>query len=301
MPVGGVGVNRTAWLSGLVTIIFWSSAFVGIRVGLRAYSPYHLVLLRFLVASLCFILAIPFVKIRVPPRRSWWRIAASGVAGFTIYHTALTVGEVRVNPGAASFIIAGAPIFSAVLAALFLKERQSIWGWAGIVVSLMGVVVITGLHGMNGYALLIVLAAVSTAAYFILEKPLLKEFRAIDVTAWVTWAGALPFLVFAPGFIPQLLNAPAYPTGAIIYTGIFPAAVAYVTWSVALSHADTSRVAPLLYLNPLLASALGWLLLGEVPRWTMAVGGLFILVGVVMVQRGGRAKSSVVEPQIVEM
>lgn len=279
---------------GLVTILFWSSAFVGIRVGLRAFSPWHLVLLRFLTASAVLLVGMLATHGRlIPPRRAWARVFLSGLTGFTIYHTALTLGERTVPANTASFIIAAAPLFSSMLGRVFLREQVRVLGWVGMGISFVGVGVLSGFGGgLHWNALLIVLSAASTAVYFVLEKPLLAEFRALDVTAWVTWAGTLPMLAYAGGLDAALQRAALYPLLAVLYIGVFPAAIAYVTWSMALFEAQVSRVAPLLYLSPILASGIAWVVLGERPGWGLAGGGILILAGVWIIQTQAQRPSS---------
>lgn len=294
--LGETFMPKRALGAGLLTILFWSSAFVGIRVGLGAFSAEHLVLLRFLTASLVLLGGVVVTRGRLlPPRQLWWRVALSGLTGFTVYHTALTLGERTVAPSTASFIIAAAPLFSTILGRAFLHEQVTYWGWAGMLLSFGGVAVLSGQgYGFHWDALLILLSAVSTAVYFLIEKPLLRHYRALDVTAWVTWAGTIPMFAFSGGFIQAVAHAPTYPLLMVIYIGIFPAAVAYVTWSVALAGASMAQITPLLYLNPILASLLGWIMLGERPGWVLAIGGVMILMGVWIIQvRGQKSLVSV--------
>ncbi len=283
--------NRKAYMAALITVVFWSSAFVGIRIGLGSFSPYHLVLFRFLVASLVFVALVPIFKIKALPRRSWLRVIMSGLVGLTIYHTALSIGEQTVDPATASFIIAGAPIMSAILASCFLKERYTRWGWLGVLISFLGVVIITGVgSSFHRDALLIVLSTVATSVYFVVEKPLLATYRTLDVTAWVTWAGTVPMLFYWHGFFGQLSRASFDAVGWIIYIGIFPAALAYLTWNIALANADATQVTPFLYLSPILAAALSWVMLHQMPGAPVWVGGTLVLVGVILVQRYGKER-----------
>jgi drug/metabolite transporter (DMT)-like permease len=257
---------------------------------LTAFSAWHLVLLRFITASLVLLVAMAAARRRMlPPRAALGRVAVSGLAGFTVYHTALTLGERTVQANTASFIIAAAPLFTAVLGRIFLRERLAWLGWVGMSVSFLGVGVLSGFGGhLRLNALLIVLSAISTAVYFVVEKPLLEQFGALEVTAWVTWAGTLPMLAYWPGVVGAVQHAPLPPLLWVLYIGIFPAALAYVTWSAALSAAPASKVAPLLYLNPILASVQAWVILRERPGWNLAAGGLMILAGVFLIQRRGR-------------
>ncbi len=293
-------MSRKAILAALITVLFWSSAFVGIRIGLQSFSPYHLVLLRFLVASGVFVILVPVFKIKALPKSAWLRVILSGVVGLTMYHTALSIGEETVDPATASFIIAGAPIVSAILASNFLKERYTKWGWIGIFISFLGVVVITGVgSSFNRDALLVVFAMVATSIFFIVEKPLLMKHRTIDVTAWVTWAGTLPMFLYWPGFFLQLSHASVDAIGWIVYIGIFPAALAYLTWNVALAHADATQVTPFLYLSPILAAGLSWVMLHQIPGWSVWLGGGFVLFGVILVQRRGKERGPVVGASVM--
>src|ERR1700692_195231 len=91
------------------TILFWGSSFAAIREALHAYSPTHLALLRYLIASL--ILAGYALIKRMPLPR--WRdipvLLLSGIAGIAVYNVGLNTGELSVSAGIASFLINTAP------------------------------------------------------------------------------------------------------------------------------------------------------------------------------------------------
>lgn len=107
-----------------ITIVLWGSAFPGIRVGLEAYTPEHLTLLRLLIASFAlFILAI-ISKMRLPELKDIPVIFILGGLGFTVYHIALNYGEQSVSAGPASLIVSvTTPIFTAILACIFFREK----------------------------------------------------------------------------------------------------------------------------------------------------------------------------------
>ena len=79
-------------------------------------------------------------------------------------------------------------------------------------------------------------------------------------------------------------------TLAGVYLGIFPGAIGYVLWSFALSRIPASKLGSFLYLVPALAIGIAWLWLGELPTELSMAGGLVVLVGVIIVNRLGRAK-----------
>ncbi|GMA51268.1 hypothetical protein GCM10025857_26250 [Alicyclobacillus contaminans] len=132
------------WVAVAVTLLFWSSAFAGIRAGLMGgYSPGHLVLLRFLSASMVFVLYALVRRMRWPTLRDWPRIIAMGLCGITVYHIALTFGELTVPAGTASLLIAAAPAITALIASVVLGERLSRLGWLGMLLGFAGIALIT--------------------------------------------------------------------------------------------------------------------------------------------------------------
>jgi drug/metabolite transporter (DMT)-like permease len=285
-------------------LLLWASAFAGIRAGLRltpagalgadGYGPGELALLRFGTASTVLALFALATRMRLPDRADVPKIALAGFLGISIYHVALNFGEVTVNAGAASMLISAGPVFTALLSVLFLKERLTKLGWGGIFLAFIGVALIAlssgkGLSFTPG-ALLILLAAAVAAVYSILSKQSLRRYAAIEFTCYSIWAGTLPMLVFLPSLLRRFTTAAPPATLAVIYLGIFPAAIAYVLWNQALSRMPASLLSSFLYLTPVIASLIAWVWLGEVPTVLTMVGGTIAIVGVVLVQKWGQPK-----------
>ncbi|MCF8566420.1 DMT family transporter [Alicyclobacillus tolerans] len=281
-------MNLKTVLAVTVTLVFWSSAFAGIRQGLiGGYSPGHLVLLRFLSASSVFVLYSLTGRIRPPKLRDVPRIAIMGWIGISVYHISLSFGEQTVPAGTASLLIAAAPAFTALIAAFALKERLTKTGWVGIAIGFLGVIAITLGSGQSGgftpNSLLVLLSAVSTSIFFVYQKPLLTRYSATELTAYFTWFGTLPMLLFLPGFAEQVAHASAAATWSVVYIGVFPAAIAYVAWAIALSSGRASIVSSSLYLDPVLAIFIAGIWLGQWPGLLSIAGGAVALVGVVAV------------------
>jgi drug/metabolite transporter (DMT)-like permease len=94
-------------------------------------------------------------------------------------------------------------------------------------------------------------------------------------------------LVFLPGLGRAIANAPLDITLAIVYLGVFPAALAYVAFSAVLAHAPASLVTTSLYLIPVVATGIAWVWLREVPSMLTLVGGGIVMAGVLLVVRWG--------------
>lgn len=295
------------WLAIAGVLLLWSSAFAGIRAGLRilpsglpgadGYGPGELALLRFGTASAALAIYALATRMRLPQRADLPRIALAGFLGISTYHVALNFGEVTVQAGAASLLIAAGPVFTALLSALFLGERLTRLGWAGILTAFAGVALIAlgggkGLRFTPG-ALLILLAAAVAAVYSILSKRSFRRHSALEFTCYSIWAGTLPMLLFLPGLLHRLPVAAPPATFAVIYLGVFPGAIAYVLWNFALSRMPASLLSSFLYLSPVLAGLIAWIWLREVPTLLTVAGGAIAILGVVLVQtKGHRAAGS---------
>jgi len=290
-----VSVPQTRTLGfAAITICLWASAFPAIRVGLQAFSPVHVALLRYLVAAL--VLAVYAVVTRMPlPRRADVpRLALAGLIGFTLYNALLNTGEVTVPSAVASFIIASAPVFIALFATLFLHERLRVAGWAGIALSFVGVTVIALSNGsglqLDPRAFIILLAALAQSIYTVGQKPLLKRYSPLQFTSYAIWFGAFFLLIFTPGLRTEINAAPPGALLALVYLGVFPGAIGYITWSQVLARLPASTAASFLYMVPALALFIAWIWLGEVPTLIALGGGALILAGVILVNTLGRQR-----------
>jgi drug/metabolite transporter (DMT)-like permease len=275
--------------------VLWASAFPAIRLGLQTYSPAHVALLRYLVASLALAGYALATRMPLPQRRDLPGLALLGFLGITVYNLALNTGEMQVPAATASFLVAAAPVLVALLAGLFLHERLSWRGWVGIGISFAGAGVIALAHGsglaLQPGALIVLLAAVAQSLYFVGQKPFLSRYSALQLTTYVIWAGTAYLLVFLPGLPAAVAAAPLSATLAVSYMGVFPGAVAYAAWGYGLARTPATQAASFLYLVPLFALAIAWVWLGEVPAPLALLGGGLVLVGVVVVNNRHRASA----------
>jgi drug/metabolite transporter (DMT)-like permease len=293
-------VERLALGAGLVTVVFWASAFVGIRAAALDLTPGALALGRLIVGSIALGLIVAVRRPAWPARRDLLAIVAIGVLWFGIYFLALNAAEREVDAGTAAMLVNVAPILIAILSGIFLGEGFPPRLLIGCVIAFAGVVVISlatsgqqpGGATLLGIGLCFVSAAVYSVAVTI-QKPLLRRVNGQMVTWLACTVGVIVAVPFLPELVEGLQSAPASTLGWVAYLGIFPTAIAFSTWAYALSHTAAGRLGSLTYLAPAIAIVIGWLVLGEAPAPAAFVGGAIAIAGVVF------ARSQPTRPPVI--
>ena len=285
-----------ALAAAAITILLWSSAFPGIRAALAGYPPGKLVLLRFLIASAALAVWALISKMPLPNFRDWPGMLVLGLLGIAGYQIALTFGQQTITAGAAVLIVTLTPVCMALFGTVLLGERLTIFGWLGTLISFAGIAVVSvgesgGFKWSNGVTL-VLLATLATSLFFVLQRPYLKRYSAFQMTAIGIWAGtALMAALWLPGLTQAVRHAPAAATLAIVYLGLLPGALAYVTWAYALSRMPASLLGNSLYLEPPIAILIGFFWLGELPSVLTILGGAVAIAGVLISSFWGREKS----------
>lgn len=280
-----------------ISLVLWGSAFAGIRAALVGYPPGDLVLLRFLIASASLAVWALISKMPLPQWRDLPGMAALGLLGIAGYQIALTFGQQTITAGAAVLIITLTPVCMALFGTLLLGERLTMLGWLGTLISFAGIALVSfgesgGVRWSPG-VMLVLLATLATSLFFVLQRPYLKRYSPFQMTAVGIWAGtALMAALWLPGLIPAIRHAPLAPTLSILYLGVLPGALAYVTWAYALSRVPASLLGTALYLEPPIAIAIAFVWLGELPASLTILGGVIAIAGVVISSVWGKASGA---------
>jgi len=268
----------------VTAILFFASSFVGIRAALVDYNPIDIAVLRFIISSITLLLiAIPY-RIKVPDLRDWFPFVQLSFALF-ISMISLNYGMRTITAGETTLIVSTSQLFQVLLAWLFLNETISGRFLIGLFISFLGAAIIAFQNSigfsLNLGVVLALLSAITSAIYFVSQKPLLKKYNALEVNSYAIWIATLIMLPFGRNVFDAVPVAGIHSTIAVVYVGI-AALIANLCWSKALSRIEAARSAIFLYTIPVMTIIIGFIWLRELPSLVSCLGGAIILGGVII-------------------
>ncbi|GLQ86689.1 DMT family transporter [Dyella flagellata] len=276
-----------------IALLTWSSAYAAIAYALASFTPGEVALARLSIGSLCFVALLWLRRAALPRRSDWLQLAVLGVFGLTAYHLCLNYAETRIASGTAAILISLVPAVTAALSAFWIGERISARSVMGLGVALFGVVLVVLTSGkevrFQPMAALVLISVLASAVFFVGQKPLFARNDMIGVTTFGFLAGTLGAVPFGLGLPHALAAAPWSHIAALVWLGIAPTFVGYLTWNAALKRAPASQVTSFIYFSPPIAVLIGWVWLGEKPGMLTLLGGAITVAGVALANARRRA------------
>ena len=282
-------MKRKYWIFASATSFIWACGPILIRLTVGEFSATTLAAARIWIAALTM-LAICLIKKKPPPKRRDVPVFIfAGAVGFALYTVFYALGFSMVTVTTGTVILSLSPIFTALLAQLFMKERIRPLGWVFTGVSFLGILILVlwnGALSVNNGVLILLLTAVLLSTYNFIQRKLTKSYDAIQSCAYSLIAAAIILSPFLPAAIGDLAKTSPVSFSAIIILGTCNSGLAYLCWSKAFSLADrTADVANFLYLPPFLATLIAFVAFHELPDLGTVVGGIVILFGLWMFQK----------------
>lgn len=262
----------------------WGSTYVATTELLPAGYPLHVAMLRALPAGLLLLLVF-----RTLPRgRWWWRVTILGTLNFTVFWAMLFVSAYRLPGGVAATVGAVQPLIVIGLARLVMGRK------------ITTAAVLAALSGLAGVALLVLTphaaldpigiaaglaGALSMAAGTVLTRHWQPDVPALTFTAWQLTAGGLLLVPLALLLEPPLPPLSGLNLLGFLWLGLIGGALTYVLWFRGVARLEPAAVASLGFLSPLVATLLGWSLLGQSLSPLQILGFVTVLLSVWMAQR----------------
>jgi len=296
--------SSSSWLAWYFVVV-WGSGFLATKVGLQYAPPFTFLTLRFAFGML---LVIP-IALAVRPRwpdspPQWLHVAAAGLLMHAVNlggsHYAQYLG---MSAGITALVLALQPLVTAVVAGPFIGERLSRWQWTGVFLGLAGVALIVwhkiDLDAMSTASLAAVLIALAAITAGTLYQRIFCP--AVDLRAASVVQFAVTLLLLAPLAVvfEDFRFEVSWPLlAAIGFLVIFASIFAVNALHTLMRRGEATRVTSLLYLTPIIAVALEWLMFGIYPTWLTALGVAVTCAGVALVALKLRDKSELQEAEL---
>jgi len=281
----------TAYVVLLVSNLIFATGYSVARIVLEDIGPATLAMARLTIGSLILVpwawRGLTAAKLS---REDHWRLALTGVVGFTLAFALGNWGLAHSTASNAALLITVEPASLILLSPLLLGERLSRGELLGAALAILGatVIVVNGIPGVTQALvphwqgdLILVLSGLAYAAYSLIARPVLLRHPALVVTASsILWgaAGMLPLAALEWAAGPGPVWTSRAVTGTL-YLGVVMTALGYAAWNWCLERVETPRVAIFLNLQPLGGALLGVWWLGERLTPFTVAGGILILAG----------------------
>ena len=215
------------------------------------------------------------------------RIFLYGFLGVSLNQVCFILGLSLTTAINTTILTATIPVFTLGVAVLMKREALTRSSAAGILLAGAGALVLVDVGNFDWHSryvrgdLLLLGNALAYSLYLVLSRPILAHYRVITVVSRVFLFGAPPILLFTAPALLRFSPSAVSPGSWMSFAGIvaLSTVVPYVLNSWALARTGASRVAVYVFLQPLIATAIAVVVLGERPTGRAIFAVHLILAG----------------------
>jgi drug/metabolite transporter (DMT)-like permease len=293
--------RRRAWFAWVAVCVIWGTTYFAIKLALETIPPFLIGGLRYSFAGPVLAAALVARGDRLPPRTSWPGFALLGLLMFGVGNGGVVWAELWVPSGLAAVVIATTPFWMVGIEAFVPGGERLTWRHvAGLGLGFTGIVLLVGPEVVGGSGewrevagvVLLQVACAGWAAGSAYGKR-----HAVRVSPWMSaamqmcWGGAI---MLAAGTLSGEWASLRFSYGsslALAYLALAGSLAAFAAYVYALTHLPVSIVSLYAYVNPVIAVALGTVLLGEPfsARMVLAIGIILSGLAVVSIARARQA------------
>ncbi len=292
------GLRGKALVAYLLVCVFWGSTYLAIRIGVAELPPFLFAGLRFVAAGALLGVGALGLGDRLPRDRAAWRTnAIVGVLLFAGGNAFVVWAEQFTPSGVASVFVVTVALWMAFFDATIPGGHGAL-GWRvvlGLALGFLGSALLVGATPAELVAadlrgpVALTLASTSWALGSVYYKRHPSTVSPYVAAAIQMLAGGA--VVAVAGFVLGEAAAWRFSTrglGAMAYLTVFGSIVGFTAYVYALRHAPATIVGTYAYVNPIIAVALGWLLLDEAVTGRTVAAMMLILGAVAWIQLAHR-------------
>ncbi|MDO8958477.1 MAG: DMT family transporter [Rhodocyclaceae bacterium] len=280
-------MNASSILRLLLLSAIWGGSFIFMRVTVPALGPVMLMELRVLFAALFLAGVAQFMKSQLAAGTHWKHYLILGFFNSALPFLLFGYAALTLPASLLAILNATAPIWSALIGAVWLRHRLTPRAFLGLCLGIVGVALLVGFdHAMlQPGAELAAAAALGAAFCYGIASLYTKQARAVEpfANAHGSMWGATLLLLPAAFFFPP----PALPGGdillAVVVLGVVCSGVAYLLYFRLIAEIGAAPALTVTFLIPLFGVLWGWLFLDEVVGWHTLGGAFIVIAGTALV------------------
>ena len=286
MDLKEIYTKLTAKECAFIAIFFWATAFVLTKVVLKEVDTTTLGVLRYFFASIIVIFILIKQKISLPKLKDIPAFVFAGFSGYAGYIVFFNMATLLSSPSTLSVINALAPAITAIVAYFIFNEKIKIIGWISMGISFCGILILTLWNGtltVNKGVIYMLIGCVLLSLYNISQRYLTKKYSSFDVSMYSMLIGGILLVVYSPSSIRNIFSISFNSLILIIYMSVFPSIISYFFWTKAFEIAKhTTEVTSFMFVTPVLATLMGIIILGDIPKLSTLIGGVVIILGMII-------------------
>jgi drug/metabolite transporter (DMT)-like permease len=288
-------IQRKAWVAWGAVCLIWGTTYLAIKVALDTIPPFLMGGIRYVIGGALLAGWVIARRQALPPVGEWWHLSVLGFLMITVGNGGVVWGEQYLASGLTAVLIATAPFWMVAIDALLphaerLSRRQAaglLIGFAGILLLVWPDLALGGSisRGVVTGVLSVQLACIGWSVASAYTRRHAVSRNVLGVAAVQMFFGGLFMLLIGTLRGEWSLLYFSAKTGAVlVYLTLFGSVLAFAAYSYALRHLPIATVSLYSYINPVIAVALGTMLLGEPFRVSMIAAAAVIALGVVAVR-----------------
>ena len=286
MNLKKIYAKLTAKECAFIAIFFWATAFVLTKVVLKEVDVTTLGVLRYFFASIIVIFILIKQKISLPKLKDIPAFVFAGFSGYAGYIVFFNMATLLSSPSTLSVINALAPAITAIVAYFIFNEKIKIIGWISMGISFCGILILTLWNGtltVNKGVIYMLIGCVLLSLYNISQRYLTKKYSSFDVSMYSMLIGGILLVVYSPSSVRNIFSISFNSLILIIYMSVFPSIISYFFWTKAFELAKhTTEVTSFMFVTPVLATLMGIIILGDIPKLSTLIGGVVIILGMII-------------------
>ena len=286
MNLKKIYAKLTAKECAFIAIFFWATAFVLTKVVLKEVDVTTLGVLRYFFASIIVIFILIKQKISLPKLKDIPAFVFAGFSGYAGYIVFFNMATLLSSPSTLSVINALAPAITAIVAYFIFNEKIKLIGWFSMGISFCGILILTlwdGVLTINKGILYMLAGCLLLSLYNISQRYLTKKYSSFDVSMYSMLIGGILLVIYSPSSITNMFSISLTSLTLITYMSIFPSIISYFFWTKAFGLAkSTTEVTSFMFVTPVLATFMGMLILGDIPKLSTLIGGVVIILGMIL-------------------